>query len=292
MIIAHMSGGFGNQLFSYAFGYSLAKARGEEFWIDTALQDTEWFFRNSDIMKMKITFDRRLSYKIGRSLPDRAFFNKIRFRKSIGFGTKIIKEADIPKGEDFFEYCYKQKGNLYVKGNWSYEKFFLPVVDEIMERFVFKEPLSDEAGIVANEIKKTDNSVGLHYRLGDYVKIGVVAAPDYFIGAMAEMKEKLGNPTFFVFSEDKNWVKQQFKDLPYDIRYPEYNSEDPGIEDFRLFSMCENQINSNSSFSWWGAYLNKNPNKHIIAPTDYDGGWQAETFPKSWEIRPFTFLNK
>jgi len=292
MVIAHMSGGFGNQLFSFAFGYALAKERGEKFCIDTAIQDTDWFFRNPDIMKMNIQYDRRISYKIGQKVWERGPLNKLRFRNAIGWKTKIILEKDLERASDWRAYCRLIPGDIYVKGNWSMELSFLPVRDDILSMYTFKEPLSTAANNIAREIKKTPNSVGIHYRRGDYVKIGICINPEYFINAMKEMTELIENPVFYVFSEDTMWVKEVFRDLPYDIRFPEYESKDKGIEDFRLLSMCNHQINSNSSYSWWAAYLNKNVEKKVMVPCDYGMGWPEELYPANWLKRPFKMLGK
>ena len=98
MVIVHLSGGFGNQLFSYAFGYAVAKARNDEFYIDTAIQDAEWFFRNPDILKMNISYDKRVTYPITRKFLDRALFNKIWFRQSIDYFLQKNKREYLFKG--------------------------------------------------------------------------------------------------------------------------------------------------------------------------------------------------
>lgn len=291
MVIVHLSGGFGNQLYSYAFGYAVAKARGEELWIDTAIQDAPWFFRNPDILHMNITFDKRITYKIGNRRIDKVF-NRVRFRNAIGWTTKFIKEKDMPDYHKWFDTCVKTKGNIYLKGNWSYEECFEYAKQEVIDRFTFKDKLSEGAQKIADDIISNKNTVGIHYRRGDYVRIGIVISLEYFIDAMASMAQKLENPVFYCFSEEIAWVKEQFKGLPYDIRYAEYESENSGIEDFQLYSMCENQIASNSSYSWWGAYLNKNSTKYVIAPTNYTGMWSSNLYPKEWDIRSFSFINR
>lgn len=111
--------------------------------------------------------------------------------------------------------------------------------------------------------------------------------PSYYRNAMDKMAAMIQEPVFYCFSEDLDWVKEQFKDYPYDIRYPKYESDDKGIDDFRLLSLCNHQITANSSYSWWAAYLNKNENKEIICPCDWDGGWPLEIYPEKWIKLPF-----
>lgn len=292
MVIAHMSGGFGNQLFSFAFGYSLAKSRGEEFWIDTAIQDAPWFFRNPDILKLNIKYDKRITYKIGRTIPERALLNKLRFRNAVGWGTKKILEQDFSSEKEWFPYCQACKGNIYIQGNWSMESLFLPVKEDILKMYTFQKPLKGNAEKKAEEIQSISDTVGIHYRGGDYFDIGICMKPSYYQNAMEKMNTMLKKPVFFVFSEDLDWVKKQFKDYPYDIRYLEYESDDKGIDDFRLLSLCNHQIIANSSYSWWAAYLNKYENKEIICPCDGDGGWSNAMYPEKWVKLPFEKIGK
>lgn len=268
MVIIHLSGGFGNQLFSFAFGYAMAKMREDMLVIDTAIQDAPWFFRNPDILNLDIQYDKRMSYKIGRTLPERALLNRLRFRNSIGWKTKIIRESDCSEKKtvsDLYEYSRRYQ-NIYLKGNWASIECFENVRQEIMNMYLFKTPLTQEAERVAEEIAQCSASVTVHCRRGDYVRLGACISADYFIAAMKYMCEQLENPVFYCFSEDQEWAKRQFAGLPYHIKYPEYQSEEKGVEDFRLLSTGRHQIIANSSYSWWAAYLNKNPNKIVVMP--------------------------
>lgn len=269
MVIVHLSGGFGNQLFSYAFGYAMAQKRNDILAIDTAIQDAPWFFRNPDILNLNIKFDERISYQIGRTIAERAVINKIRFRSNIGWKTKYIREGELGQGkylEDFAEYS-KSFSNIYLKGNWVSEKYFENVRDEIQEMFTFQKPLGDEAEKIQTEILNCPSSVTIHCRRGDYIRLGACITADYFTRAMEYMDEHIEHPVFYCFSEEQEWAMQSFNKLPYDIRYPQYHSEDKGLEDFRLLMSGKHQIIANSTYSWWAAYLNPNPDKIIVTPT-------------------------
>lgn len=268
MVIIHLSGGFGNQLYSYAFGYAMAQKRRDSLAIDTAIQDAPWFFRNPDILNLKIVYDKRISYPIGRSIPERALFNKIRFRNQIGWRTELIREGDCQE-EDLDVYYEKSRrfSDIYLKGNWGNIGYFKKVQDNLRKMYVFQNSLSPAAEKIRGEINACENSVTIHCRRGDYVKLGICMKADYFIEAMRYMNEKLVHPVFYCFSEEQEWSKKQFAALPYDIRYPEYESKEKGLEDFRLLQAGKHQIIANSSYSWWAAYLNQNKNKMIIAPS-------------------------
>ena len=282
MVIVHMSGGFGNQLFSYAFGYAVAKARNEELSIDTAIQDTKWYFRNPDILKMNIFYGKRISYPVKRTIWDRAIGNKIHFRNSIGWKTKIIEEAALAGIDNPIDFCKKIKGNIYLKGNWGNESWFRTVKEEIIEHFVFKENLSEEAQRVYDDILKCSNAVTIHIRRGDYVNIGIALEPDFYIRAMKEIARRVKNPVFYCFSEDLEWAKRALQDVPFSVIYPEYQSEDKGVEDFRLLTAGRHQIISNSSYSWWAAYLNRNPEKQVVIPCMEDSIWNHEFVVDGW----------
>ena len=292
MVIVHMSGGFGNQLFSYAFGYAVAKARNEELCIDTAIQDTEWYFRNPDILKMNITYDKRISYPIKRKLWDRAILNKLHFHNSIGWKTQIIKEIDLAGVENPIEFCKEIKGDIYLKGNWGNESWFRPVAKDIVECYSFKEKLSKDAQQIYDEISGCSSAVTIHIRRGDYVNIGIAIEPDYYIRAIEKIAEIVENPVFFCFSEDLEWVKTVLKDVHFTIIYPEYQSEDKGIEDFRLLMAGKHQIMSNSSYSWWAAYLNPNQEKKVIIPCMEDSVWNHEFMVEGWIPLPFKMNGK
>ncbi|MDD3368817.1 MAG: alpha-1,2-fucosyltransferase [Lachnospiraceae bacterium] len=295
MVIVHLSGGFGNQLFSYAFGYVIAKKRNDAFAIDTAIQDEAWFFRNPEILNMEITYDKRVSYRIKRKLPDRALLNKIRYHKAIGFSTKELRENEMGEmaPNQIIQKCTSEKAkNIYLRGNWQRPDFFIEYENEIRQKFKFHTELSEEAIRVANEMRATHNTVAIHYRRGDYVKVGVCPAPDYFINAISKMAELIDNPIFYCFSEDLEWVKEQFMALPYDIRYPEYESERKDMDDFQLITLAENQIISNSSYSWWAAFLNEHPGKKVIIPCEEKGLWSEEFGMPEWIKMPFHTLQK
>lgn len=292
MVIVHFSGGFGNQLFSYAFGYAAAKSRKDSFAVDTAIQDAPWFFRNPDIFHMNISYDKRITYPIGRSIPDRLLLNRLRFRTNIGRGTKILTEADFAGTEDIFAFLNGIQGDLYLKGNWGNESWFRPYREEICGKFTFKEPLSPAAERVRQEIAACPDSVTVHIRRGDYVNIGVAMNADYFAAAMEKMAEQVKAPVFYCFSEDTEWVREYLSGLPYEIRIPEYESSQKGIEDFRLLQAGKHQIISNSSYSWWAAYLNPNNQKNVIMPCREDTVWNREFGVEGWIKLPFTTNGK
>ncbi len=281
-------------MFCYAFGRAVASFRNDTLAIDTAMQDADWFFRNIDLLEMDVPYDKRISYPVGRRLVDRAFWNKWHHYNSVGWTTKEITEKKVNEltvwSDECKEYIAKPK-NIILKGNWGKEVYFKPVAEKIKETYVFGKPLSAGAMKVRDEIRSVQGSVTIHYRRGDYVRVGACPSPRYFLDAMDAVAEKVPNPVFFCFSEEIEWVKEQFADSQYDIRYPEYESDQKGIEDFRLLMEGENQIISNSSYSWWAAYLNRHEDRIVVVPTN-GKLWPEDFGLPEWIKIPMKLLGK
>lgn len=104
--------------------------------------------------------------------------------------------------------------------------------------------------------------MGVHIRRGDYVKLGLVVCDiHYYERCMQKMMDIVKNPTFFIFSDDISWVKTNLKFKGSELIFIDNNNSSP--EDMRLLYSCNHFIMSNSTFSWWGAYLGKYPNKKL-----------------------------
>jgi hypothetical protein len=135
------------------------------------------------------------------------------------------------------------------------------------------------------------NAVSLHVRRGDYVHNSTNAATyevcslDYYRASIRHMAERIQQPKFFIFSDDIAWVKNNLKiDFPH--HYVDCNHGEESYNDMRLMSLCQHHIIANSSFSWWGAWLNPNREKIVIAPKNwfaierdtrdlYSAGWMT-----------------
>ncbi|MBI3482318.1 MAG: alpha-1,2-fucosyltransferase, partial [Bacteroidetes bacterium] len=126
------------------------------------------------------------------------------------------------------------------------------------------------------------DSVAIHVRRGDYVANPVYqsffgALPlTYYQVAVSEMKSKVANPKFFIFSDDVSWCQQNFAFIP-DAKFIAHKASVKASEDLVLMSTCRHQIIANSTYSWWGAWLNTNVGKVVIAPKQ----WFANTFSDS-----------
>jgi hypothetical protein len=291
MIIVKLIGGLGNQLFQYALGRNLAERNSTflkldlsgfeeyklqryglhcfEIWEHIAsIEEIETFKR-----KRKTRFS-NLSSKVSRTLGfssyPTSFFYKhptyIRENKS-GFDPAILD----------------RKGNIYLDGYWQSERYFSEIREILLREFVIKyEPNYKNKEFI--ELICKHESVSIHIRRGDYVhnpltnKIHGVCSYDYYNTSIQMIALKVPDCHFYIFSDDPVWVRENFK-INYPFTIIDQNDASKNYEDLRL------NIIANSSFSWWGAWLNRNPDKIVIAP----GKWfndlkldSTDLIPESW----------
>jgi hypothetical protein len=179
--------------------------------------------------------------------------------------------------------------NISLDGYWQSEKYFSDIAPVIRSDFTVRvepEGLNREVASVINGC----NAISIHFRRGDYVTDAKIAARhgactnDYFIKAVELIKARVERPHFFVFSDDPAWVREHFT-IPHTMTLVDHNGPDKAHEDLRLMSLCRHHIIANSSFSWWGAWLNPRPDKIVIAPLRWFNDPTVDTsdlIPESW----------
>jgi hypothetical protein len=158
---------------------------------------------------------------------------------------------------------------IYIDGYWQSEDFFLDKAAQIREDFQFVNEASFDNKEILTKIRDC-NAISIHVRRGDFLSeqfIGVhgVCSLSYYQEAMTLMAKKVSDPVFFVFSDDIDWASKNL-DNQFKTFFVNANDEATAYEDLRLMASCQHHILANSSFSWWGAWLNKDLNKITIAP--------------------------
>jgi hypothetical protein len=167
------------------------------------------------------------------------------------------------------DYLSRREG--YFEGYWQSEKYFKASKEEIKRDFNFK--IKDKDVIrLANLIETTTPYTSLHWRRGDYInnRDHEVLTTRYFREALVYLIENKGIKYVFIFSEDYDWVEAKINSFNLKVAIIVISKELNGVEvhnEMYLMTLCENNIVSNSSYSWWGGYLNKNHEKVVIAPT-------------------------
>ncbi|MCC6447868.1 MAG: alpha-1,2-fucosyltransferase, partial [Chitinophagaceae bacterium] len=194
------------------------------------------------------------------------------------------------KNLSFDENILKTPSDVYLEGYWQTEKYFKEISDILRKEFTFKIPPSEANQRMLDTIR-LHNSVSIHIRRTDYITdpasskdMGFCDIP-YYKRAVSYLAERVADPHFYVFSDDMNWVRSNFA-LNFPVTYVDLNNADTNYEDMRLMSSCKHNIIANSTFSWWGAWLNSSEKKIVIAPKK----WFNDTSKKSTDLVPENWI--
>lgn len=274
MIIVKLMGGLGNQMFQYAAAKRLAVKRGTTLKLEISLYRTEQkglTFRHFELdhFNLKYTIAKRndLFFIVdGEGVKARVK----RFIIPNKYRIKMIRENLSKYDESILEAL----DNVYLEGYWQSEKYFKDIEGIIRKEYLFKDPQKGENRKLAHMIASTE-SVSLHIRRGDYIsdiktnEIHGACDIDYYFRAITEIEKRTANPHFFVFSDDIQWAKDNLM-INHPVVFVDHNAGHDAFEDMRLISQCMHNIIANSSFSWWGAWLNNNPEKIVVAPAKWN----------------------
>jgi len=176
----------------------------------------------------------------------------------------------------------------YLDGYFQSEKYFNDIEKILRKEFTLKDPLPQKAAEIAKQIRATE-SVSLHVRRGDYItnkaasNFHGICDLDYYRKAINFIQHKIPTPLFYIFSDDPAWVKENLP-LPTSATFMADHVDKDYIE-LILMGYCKHNILANSSFSWWGAWLNENPNKLVVAPINWfkDPGINTnDLIPNNW----------
>ena len=296
MLIIKLFGGLGNQIFQYALGRHLALKNNIPLFLDTfsGFQD-DFYQRNYtlDIFKIPANIaDKNLIEKINRlqnPLGRKDKFQNWLTKNIFQFNPLFINGKHFQYDPEIF---HLQTKFAYVSGYWQTEKYFKEIENTIRQDLTFVNPISSENQDLKAAIQES-NSVCLHVRrlLGiaegkinaDGVKFHGSASLDYYSKALNIITQQEQQPHFFVFADEPAWAKENIK-LPYPTTFVEGNAD---FEDLQLMSLCKHHIIANSSFSWWAAWLNANPEKIVIMPK----AWFADQSVNTSDVCPVTWLS-
>lgn len=211
------------------------------------------------------------------SKPVRRIFNFL--------GISVIHENE---DHDFKpDYLQPSGGIKFYVGGWHSEKYFLDINDKILETFQFKlENIGQENWKILSQIKNCV-SVSVHVRRGDFLdshnfnKFGAVCTLDYFLSAIEKMRTLVKNPHFFFFTNDTPWVLNNFNGPDFTVI--NINTSSNSWKDMFLISNCSHHVNSNGSFSWWSAWLNKREDKIVVVPKNFMvNRYFKDIYPENW----------
>ena len=250
MVTSYLNGGLGNQLFQIAVAYGLALDNGDRcaFYLDNPV------------------------YMQGN--PARHYQNNI-FSKLVVLDMPFQPERTFEEESSIYKPIPYQK-NLILKGYFQSEKYFIKHRDFIIglftNSFLIKK-LRHEFECVLRD------SVAVHIRRGDYVSVGEDIELDYYHTALSLLGDGIKN--ILIFSDDPDWCKENFLSLSAKTCHVMGNKD---YEDMYLISLCSHVITGNSSFSWWGAYLNTNVNKIVYMPRPWTSSHSMDIYPEGVNI--------
>lgn len=272
MKIVNITGGLGNQMLQYAFACKLKHLfPSEKILLDlTNFKGYEWHSYELDyVFDVKIPV--ASSLQVCRfTIPFSANTN---FGSTLNkyFGRFFIRDIYEEKNKDYFLFNpapFAITKSCYYSGYWFNEGYFSDIKDEILNVFSFKRPLNSYSLNLKKQIEST-NSVSIHVRRGNYLLFDEyknICERPYYEKAIKYMKEHVNNPHFFVFSNDIQWCQENLGDLMDNYTFSENNDPQNNYIDMQLMSCCKHNIIAHSSFSWWGAWLNNNEGKIVVAP--------------------------
>jgi hypothetical protein len=295
MNIILIHGGLGNQMSQYAFfiakkvytprtifnsyierrqnahyGYELERVFG--------IPDNKGF-----IIDSIVRYTRKLLYLKDKPLLKYLIRSIIFISNTFGIHL-ILDNEDLKFDQRFLEI---HAGLNVYSGTWLSEKYFKEVEVNIKNIFSFDlNKLNKQSRSIINRIK-TCNSVSLHVRRGDFMepfnitKHGNVCSLNYYYDAIKYICAIIESPCFFVFSDDIMWVKENLH--LNNAVFIDWNTGYDSWQDMCLISLCKHNINANSTFSWWGAWLNNNPQKIVIVPRFFLCGLNfSDDYPENW----------
>lgn len=290
MIISRISGGLGNQMFQYAAGLALSAERGDSLRLkisDFANYGLHDGFELEQIFNCTAEIASEADMRGVLGWQASSFIQRILSRRSMAVFRR--KEFMLEPHFHYWPAIHHAPGECYLVGYWQSPKYFQRHASVVRTDFTFTTPLTNINAELSEHITHV-NAVSMHVRRGDYVssphnvaKHGVCSL-DYYKAAIHYIAEHVEAPYYFVFSDDMDWVRANLN-INGHVCYVIHNRGPESYNDMRLMSLCRHHIIANSSFSWWGAWLNPSTAKIVVAPKRWFNEYPANTgdlFPEEW----------
>ena len=294
-VITRLMGGLGNQMFQYAAGKALATRLAVPLLVDRSFLDDP---ASGTTTRRELELD---AFRLPLEFAGPAEVNSLRrahdqriHRLANRLAPAIIKDRVFrERGTGFDPAFTKLRGPVFLEGYWQNEQYFNSIADELRtDLFVPRSAPSARNAELLTSIQGA-TSASLHVRRGDYISdpnansFHGVCSVDYYMAGAKELAAEKGVDHFFLFSDDPDWVKANIK-LPYPTTHVAHNTGRDNHWDLFLMKHCAHHIIANSSFSWWGAWLNAFPGKVVIAPKRWFQGSDApasDILPATWLAR-------
>ncbi|MBC2770605.1 alpha-1,2-fucosyltransferase [Pusillimonas minor] len=285
-VVSRLNGGLGNQMFQYAFGRTLADRMNARFYIEIGKLDSDPL-RSYALSGFCISAERMDTGTLRREVlwPD-GLLRRLRWLPTLPGCLSYLAE----KSFVFDPRAAATNHSVCADGYWQSPKYFEGHEIILLREFQLAAPMTAVRQETAARIKGV-NAVSVHVRRGDYVANAHTQAfhglcsPSWYEAAMQEMALHVDQPYFFVFSDDTGWSRENIRS-EWPMHFIEVQPDGRDFEDMHLISLCQHHIIANSSFSWWGAWLNQKPGKRVIAPAKWFNQAAHDTrdlLPSAWQ---------
>lgn len=297
MFIICFGDGLGNQMFQYAFYKAMVKAYPE----NNVTMDIFRIYGN--YIHNGFELDRIFGIEVKNAplsttlkLADFCPKTKITFRLMnclhnlrryiLGPKDTYITQDD---ATGYYEGVFHLSDikSYVLRGNWVNEKYFKEIKEEIVHDFTFP-PFQEKHNIAMFNRMKQCEAVSVHIRKGDYLSSDMFnLSVKYYSMAKQIIEKQVNQPSYFIFTDDKDAIKEYLKLFP-EFTLIEGNFGENSFRDMQLMSSCKHNIIANSTFSFWGAYLNQNANKIVVAPDKAKQGFRNPFACEDWYVIPYT----
>lgn len=275
MIIVRFKGGLGNQMFQYAMYIALKNLYPDTpIIVDCLAYKTQKMHNGFELPSIyNVALTNYFFTGNSRYAPYGRYFYTFLIKAIRTYFTRqqTYLSDEIELKEDPLH--LDPSKNYYFDGHWGSENYFTGYREQLLKAFTFRQTQLPSDMLVIKNIAASSDSVSIHIRRTDYLTPGSgfrdLTEGNYYPAAMAYIKERTVNPVFYIFSDDIHWCK---KNLPYFDHSEHYylsgNQGENAYKDIHLMSLCRHNIIANSTFSWWGGWLNNHPDKIVLCPND------------------------
>lgn len=279
----HLCGGLANQMFQYALGRTLSLRLRVPLYLNISaflnnpskFSHITWrlpLFPNA--LAEGVYVDETPPSTLHHYFKRINLFAKERLHKRFPLISSIITEPHF----EYWPSIERVSAPAHLEGYWQSEKYFISHADQIRKDFTFPALPDGEAQALATRIRAYPNATSVHIRRGDYISNPQALAfhgqpgPEYYSAALERIHTAVGHTTIFLFSDDPQWIRENFDPCGHSLEVVDLNLPDCPQHDMHLMALCRHHIIANSSFSWWGAWL---------------GGMEGLTIaPKYWFTDP------
>lgn len=275
MKIVNILGGLGNQMFEYAMFLALKDAHPkEEIKVSTRSFEGYGLHNGLEIQQIfRVDLPEASLWELAKvAYP---FFN---YKTWQVMRHLLPKRKSMTRGGFDIPFDFSQvtrEDNCYYEGYWQNECNFKHIRSKILKVYSFPEFIDKENKALADTLQHV-NSVSCHVRRGDYLKHSnmCVCTPTYYFNAITKVNELVNPDLYVIFSDDIQWCKDNIKTIIGSrmVVFVDWNKGNQSFRDMQLMTLCKHNIIANSSFSWWGAWLNQNPDKVVVAPEAFTTG--------------------